>query len=117
MEQAIIFDLVMMAIWDPNREDHDFLAVAVANKLRGTQRINPENACEVLQLVFPTAKCAPRLNEDAAKWEPNDAAGPNGSPLIFDVTFDDGSQTLIVADKYGCGHSNEYIGGPNNVKD
>lgn len=112
MNQAKMFDEIMMAIWDPNGHEHDFLATAAANKLRGTQRINPENACEVLSLVFPNAKSEPRLNTDAF-----DKIDLDANPLIFDVTFEDGSRSLIPADKYGCGTGCEYIDGPDDAKD
>lgn len=108
MQDATQFEIIMRTIWGDDNPDPGFIIRSIVARLRGSQCCNHENACEVLSLTYPKAKCEPRLNEPFDQFDI--------TRLIFDVTFEDGSRCLIAADKYGIGHSVESFGEDRTAK-
>ena len=96
---AILFDNVMRSIWGDNDPPHDFIVKSIADKIRGTARVNPENALEVLDMFGPNI--ARFVDARAAEGDETDTA-------IFTVKFWDESSILIVA-KRGIGSAVEVI--------
>lgn len=101
MEDAILFDIVMRTIWGDDDPEPGAVARAIVNKVRGTQALNHENACDVLRAIWPHATCTPRLIAEPQVH--------TYEKIIFDVKFEDGSAALIVADKYGQGSAVETL--------
>lgn len=98
VEYATLFNNVMSCIWGDNT--HDFVVRALADKVRGTARINPENALEVLDLFGPDIV-------EFMDARASDAEDDRDTAL-FTIRFNDNSSILIVA-KRGIGSAIEMI--------
>ncbi len=97
---AILFDDVMRSIWGDNEPPPDFVTKSVVDKVRGTSRINPENAFDVIDLFGPDLVTFMDARASDIETEVDTA--------IFTIKFRDGSSVLIVA-KRGIGSGVEVL--------
>jgi hypothetical protein len=95
----MLFDNVMRALWGDNDMLSDFIVKSVHDKVRGTARINPENALEVIDLFGP-GYCT-FMETRAPETDEVDTA-------LFLIRFRDNSSILIEA-KRGIGSSVEVL--------
>jgi len=97
---ATLFSNLMDVLWDNEQlEPGDFIIKALADKLRGTVRLNPENALDVLDYFALYVR-----DVDVRQSIVPDEA----DVAIFTVKFDDDSSLLIVA-KRGIGSQIELL--------
>jgi hypothetical protein len=99
MSYAILFENVMRYIWGDDNPPHDFIVRAVADKVRGTARINPENALDVLDGMAEMV---------ASVWARVSDIESEDDVAIFTVEFIDRTSILIVA-KRGIGSAVEVL--------
>src|SRR5262245_21963457 len=97
MTHAEIFNNVMRYLWEDDDPEHYFWIRATGDKLRGTQRINPTNAFDVLAIMFGTG-----LTMTVKVTEEDDESSSH------QVTFEDGSLAVIES-HYGLGGGVEII--------
>lgn len=98
MNTAILFDNVMRVLWGDNEPLDDFIIKSVVDKVRGTARVNHENALDVLDLFGP----------EQVKFVYARGADDETDTAIFTVKFWDDSSILIVA-KRGIGSALEVL--------
>src|SRR5262245_7475006 len=100
MTHAELFNSVMRYLWNDEDPEHYFWVRACGDKIRGTQRVNPENAFDVLIMMFGT-------NLSMHVRVPDVGDGDNEAS-IHHITFEDGS-TAIIDGRYGIGGGVEII--------
>ena len=104
MTHATLFDHVMRALWGDEIPDGDFLITALYNRIRGQNRINPENALDVLDMMGPTFV---KAWEDARV--PDDVDPENTeAEIIYTIRFWDDSSALVIS-KRGQGMAVEVL--------
>jgi len=95
MTNASLFEHVMRALWGDTEANSDFVVKCIADKIRGTQRVNPENAFDVLDMFGP----------DYLVWidsRGSDTEEPDVT--VHTIRFTDGSSILVEARRgQGCG--------------
>ena len=95
MTNASLFDHVMRALWGDTEANSDFVVKCIADKIRGTARINPENAFDVLDMFGP----------DYITWMNSRGADTDEPDIsIHTIQFRDQSSILVEARRgQGCG--------------
>ena len=88
MDQATTFSLLMDRLWDSNMEVEPIIH-ALASHVKTHQRVNPEDALDVLNIFWPTAHLNARLPERRLD-------GDDDSVVIYDILFEDKSRALAV---------------------
>ena len=102
MKCSILLDYTMRVIWGDVEEDTPKEAVAVASYVKN-HKVNPENALEVVRIMWPGAKLDPYIpTGDEVR------AGSFECEVWFYATFPDDSRSLIVS-KRGVGDSVEVL--------
>lgn len=98
MKTSNLFDGVMSLIWDEGgaKETASTEARAVASYVKN-HRVNSENACEVLEIMWPQAIMKPRPNGEGVTCD-------DPADVWFDIQFEDGSQVLMMT-RRGIGTS------------
>lgn len=89
MQTSVLFNDVMLLLWDAHVEGDEVPkeAIAIAAYIKN-HRVNAENAFEVLRIMWPNAKMQPRpIGEGVTSDSP--------SEVWYDVQFEDGSQVLL----------------------
>lgn len=108
IDEATLFNHIMTSIW--NDSDRDMLdalpraAVACAAWVKTHKWVNPENALEVVDLLFPDAKLeffGPYLNDMGDDHSRRWASG-----VMCSITFADASKALVECPR-GIGSSVE----------
>lgn len=96
MKTAQLFSETMALLWD-DHPNADKVARAIAAHIK-THRVNSENALEVLNIMWP----------DATMTIHPDGQGTEPGSLWFDITFKDGSQCMVNANR-GIGDGMEVL--------
>ena len=97
MRTSELFNGVMAVLWGNDPASHPKEAVAIASYIK-THRVNAENACEVLKIMWPEATFLVR--ELSSDQKPDE--------VLFDVQFEDESQVLLICN-HGIGDSMEVV--------